>query len=132
MDTFIAMDIQRAAIQAMESLYILATSKNLETVKSRYKFLLDVIPTLKSGQNNSQYSTFIQSALSQFKTMYPASVPQDYQLSLLSNPVAFDIIEFYCGSLVNTVKRFYDKQSEEISSLKKESAKTKRIAKVID
>jgi hypothetical protein len=116
----------------MESLYILATSKNIETIKGRYDILLTLIPTLKSAKNNSQYSTVIQSALGQFKTMYPTSVPQEYQLTVLSNPEKFDINEFYCTSLVNATKRFYEKQFEEINALKKESAKTKRFAKVID
>lgn len=130
MDTFFAMDVQRAVIQTMESLYILATSKNIETIKGRHEFLLTVIPTLKSAKNSSQYSSLIQSALGQFKTMYPTSVPQEYQLSVLSNPETFDINEFYCSSLVNAIKRFCEKQSEEINALKKETAKSKRVAKV--
>lgn len=132
MDTFFAMDTQRAVIQTMESLYILATSKNIETIKGRYEFLLTLIPTLKSAKNNSQYSIVIQSAFGQFKTMYPTSVPQEYQLSVIHNPETFDINEFYCSSLVNATKRYYEKQLEEINALKKETAKTKRVAKVID
>jgi hypothetical protein len=132
MDTFFAMDTQRAVIQTMESLYILATSKNIETIKGRYAFLLTLIPTLKSAKNNSQYSKVIQSAFGQFNTMYPTSVPQEYQLSVIHNPETFDINEFYCSSLVKATKRYYDKQLEEINALKKETAKTKRVAKVID
>jgi hypothetical protein len=132
MDTFFAMDTQRAAIQTLESLYILATSKNIETIKGRYDFLLTIIPTLKSAKNDSQYLTIIQSALGQFKTIYPASVLQDYQLTVLSNPDTFDSKNFYCTSLVNAINRYYEKQSEEINALKKEAAKTKRVAKVIE
>lgn len=131
MDTFLAMDVQRAAIQTMESLYILATSKNIETIKGRYDFLLTLIPILTSAKNNTKYSAFIDSALDQFKTTYPASVPQEYQLSVLSNPEAFDLNEFYCTSLVTAIKRFYGKQFEEITALKKEAAKRNRIERVI-
>jgi len=35
MDNFIAIDIQRAAIQTMETSYIIGTSKNIDTIKSR-------------------------------------------------------------------------------------------------
>lgn len=132
MDSFFAMDTQRAAIQTMESLYILATSKNIETIKGRYEFILTLIPTLRTAKSNSQYSAIIQSALGQFKTMYPTSVPQEYQLSALSNPETFDLNAFYCDSLVNAAKRFVEKQFEEINALKKETAKTKRVEKVID
>jgi hypothetical protein len=132
MDTFFVMDVQRAAIQTMESLYILSTSKNVETIKSRYDFLLTVLPTLQSTKNNPQYSSIIKMTLDQFKTMYPNSVPKDYQLSALSNPETFNVNDFYCKSLVDTIKRFCEKQSEEIKSLKKEGAKNKRISKVIE
>ena len=132
MDTFFVMDTQRAIIQTMESLYILATSKNIKTIKGRYDFLLTLLPTLKSAKNNPQYSNVIQSALGQFKTMYPAGVPQEYQLSVINNPDSYDINEFYCLSLVDATKRYFEKQFEEINSLKRETAKTKRIAKIID
>ncbi len=132
MDTFFEMDTQRAVIQTMESLYILATSKNIETIKGRYNFLLTLIPTLKSAKNNPQYSNVIQSAFEQFKTMYQTSDPQEYQLTVINNPETFDINDFYCSSLVNATKRYYEKQIEEINSFKKETAKTKRVAKVID
>lgn len=132
MDTFFTMDVQRAAIQVMETVYIIATSKNIDTIRERHDFLLTIIPTLKSAKNNPQYPTIIQMALDQFKTIYPASVLQDYQLAVLSSPDTFDINEFYCSSLVNAMKRFCGKQSEEIKALKKEAARTKRIAKVID
>lgn len=132
MDSFFAMDVQRAVIQTMETLYILATSKNIDTIKSRYEFLLTVVPTLKSAKTNPNYTTLIQAALDQFKTIYPASVPQEYQLAVLSNPDTFDANEFYCTSLVKAIKRFCEKQSDEIKALKKEAARAKRVSKVID
>jgi plasmid maintenance system killer protein len=132
MDSFLSMDVQRAAIQSMESLYILATSKNISTIKGRYDFLLTVIPKLKSARNNSQYSTFIKGALDQFRTMYPTGEPQDFQLAVISNPETFDINEFYCNSLTNGITNYCQKQIEEIKNLKRESSKTKRVAKVLE
>lgn len=132
METFFTMDVQRAAIQTMETLYIIATSKNIDTIRGRHDFLLTVIPTLKSAKSNSQYSTIIKMALDQFKTIYPASVPQDYQLAVLSNPDTFDVNDFYSNSLANAIKRFCEKQSEEIKALKKEGTRAKRISKVIE
>lgn len=38
MDDFVAMNIQRAAIQTIESLYIIVTSKNIETIKACTNF----------------------------------------------------------------------------------------------
>ena len=120
-----------AAIQTMESLYILATSKNIETIKGRYDFILTLIPTLRTAKSNSQYSAIIQTALGQFKTMYPTSVPQEYQLSVLSNPETFDLNEFYCNSLVNAAKRFFEKQFEEINALKKRRQRQSELKKLL-
>lgn len=132
MDTFFALDVQSAAIQIMETLYIIATSKNIDTIKGRYDFLLTRIPALRSAKSNSQYSTIIRTAIDQFKKLHPAvNVLEDYQLTALSNPDTFNVIDFYCNSLVNAGRRFCEKQSEEIITLKKEDARAKRISKVI-
>lgn len=101
-------------------------------VDRRHEFLLTIIPTLRSAKHSPQYSTLIERALDQFKTMYPASVAQDYQLAVLSNPDTFDVNEFYCTSLVNAIKGFCEKQSEEIKALKKEAARAKRVSKVME
>lgn len=101
MDNFFAMDIQRAGMQALETAYIIGTSKNIETIKSRYSFLLtatempqgqfvpvnpilSVLDTLKKGQSNPQYSTYFKMACDSYKTNYYDRPLQDYQLNLVS------------------------------------------------
>lgn len=132
MDDFFAMSIRGAGIQVMETVYIISTSKNIETIKSRHDFLLTIIDTLKQGQNNPQYSASIQMAIEYYTSLYHDRAPQDYQLSILSNPNDFDLGDFYCKALINAMKRFCEKQEAEISALKKENAKTKRKAKNIE
>lgn len=132
MDNFFAMDIRRAGIQVMETVYIIGTSKNIETIKSRHDFLLTVIDTLKQGQDNPQYSVYTQAAIDYYKSTYYDRSPQDYQLAILSNPSDFDLNDFYCKALVNAMKRFCGEQENEINALKKENAKAKRKAKVIE
>ena len=132
MDDFFAMDIRRAGIQVMETVYIIGTSKNIETIKSRHDFLLTIIDTLKQGQNNSQYSVYIQAAIDYYKSLYYDRPPQDYQLAILSNPNDFDLNDFYRKALVNAMKRFCGEQENEINALKKENAKVKRKAKIIE
>ncbi len=132
MDSFFATDVKRAAIQTMETLYILETSKNIDTIKGRHSFLLKVIQTLRSASSNSDYATIVQGALDQFKAIYPTSVPQSYQLAAISDPHTFDVNEFYCISLGNAIKRYCEQQSEEIKGLKRDTAKAKRLSKVLD
>ena len=132
MDNFFTMEMQSAGIQVLESSYIIATSKNIETIKSRHEFLLQRIASLKHGQNNPQYSTCVQMTTEHYKTIYYDRPLQDYQLAILSNPNGFDLNNFYCNSLVNAIKRFCGGQTEEINTMKKEIAKTKRAAKVLE
>jgi len=132
MDNFFAINIQRAGLQVLETVYILATSKKIETIKSRYSFLLTTIDTLKQGQSNPEYSTYTNMAVDIYKTTYYDRELQEYQLAILSNPNGFDLNNFYCNSLVNAIKKICAEQMEEIKALKKETAKVKRVAKVKD
>ena len=126
------MEMQSAGIQVLESSYIIATSENLETIKGRYEFLLQRIASLQHGQSNPQYSTCVQMTTEHYKTIYYNRPLQDYQLAILSNPNGFDLNNFYCNSLVNAIKRFCEGQTEEINAMKKEIAKAKRAAKVLE
>jgi hypothetical protein len=56
---------------------------------------------------------------------------QDYQLTILSNPNNFNLYDFYCGSLINAIKRFCVEQAEEINGMKREGAKQKRAEKTM-
>lgn len=132
MDNIYEMDIQRAGLQVLETAYIIGTSKNIDTIKSRYLFLVDKLEVLKKGQINSQYITYSQSSLESYKRAYFDKVVQDYQHALLYNPNEFNLTEFYCNSLGNAMKRYCLDEIEEISSMKRESAKVKRKAKAID
>jgi hypothetical protein len=125
------MQMQSAGIQVLESVYLIATSKNIDTIISRHDFLLDRISTLKQGQSNSQYSDCVHLAMEQYKKIYYDRPFQDYQSSILSNPNIFNINEFYCSSLANAMKRFCAEQTEEINAMKKDTAKAKRKEKVI-
>ena len=132
MDNFFTIEMQSAGMQVLESSYIIATSKNIETIKSRHEFLLERIARLKQGQSNSQYSACVQLTTEHYKTMYYDRPLQDYQLTILSNPNGFDLNNFYCNSLVNAMKRFCGEQTAEINAMKKETAKAKRAAKVLE
>lgn len=126
---FSALDIQLAGMQVLESTYLIATSKNIDTIISRYSFLIQRIETLKGGQSNPQYSSCIQFSKEKYKTVYYNRELQDYQLSILLNPSRFDLDDFYCNSLVNAINRYCQEQKIGINGMKSESAKVKRVAK---
>jgi hypothetical protein len=132
MDNFFTIDTESAGKQVLETVYIIGTSKNIETIKSRYEFLLSRIETLKQGQRNPQYSASIEMSISTYKAMYYDRVIQDYQLAILLKPNDFNLTDFYCNALVNAVRKYITEEKEEINTMKRESAKAKRKAKVIE
>ena len=132
MDNFFTIDIESAGKQVLETVHIIGTSKNIETIKSRYEFLLHRIATLKQGQSNPLYLACIQRSINTYKIMYYDKALQDYQLAILSKPNDFNLTEFYCNALVNATRKFLAEETEEINTMKRESAKAKRKTKVIE
>lgn len=132
MDNIFAMQIQATGIQALESAYIIGTSKNIDVIMRRYLLLLEKIEVLKQGHSSSQYTPAIQMALDSYKRLYYDRTLQDYQASILSKPNNFNLTEFYCTSLVDATKRFHTAENEEINAMKRENTKAKRKAKVIE
>ena len=132
MDNYFSMSIQGVGLQVLETVYIIATTKNFDTLKSRYELLVERIATLRNAESNRLYSVDVNTSIETYKSMYYDRPLQDIQLSTLLKPNGFDVQSFYCEALVNCIKRFVEEQTNEISGLKSENAKTKRRAKVID
>mgnify|MGYP001453152902 CR=1 FL=1 len=132
MDNYFSMSIQGAGLQVLETVYIITTTKNFDTLKGRYELLLKRIDTLRKAESNRLYSADINISIETYKSMYYDRPLQDIQLSSVSKPNNFDVQSFYCEALANCVKRFVEEQATEIGELKSENAKIKRRAKVID
>ena len=132
MDNFFEMQIQSASTQVLETVYIISTSKNIDTIKSRYEFLLQRISDLRQNQSNPTYSEFVRLAIEYYKVMYKIETLNEYQFAILSDPNGFDLNNFYCTSLGNAMKRFCSEQTDEISAMKRETAKAKRSLKVLE
>lgn len=132
MDNYFSISIQGVGLQVLETIHIIATTKNFETLKGRYELLLERIAILRNAESNPLYSSDINTSIETYKSMYYDRPVQDLQLSAISKPNSFEMPSFYCEALINCVKRFVEEQTYEISGLKSENAKTKRRAKVID
>jgi len=130
MENFLPVVLQATSMQVLESAYIIHNSSNIETVISRQEFLQEKYNDLLSNIKNPRYATNTEIALATYKSHYYDRPLQDIQLAILTNPLNFDLIEFFCDSLVNTLKRFYANQLEEVSQMKSTASKQKRMAKV--
>lgn len=132
MENYFSMSIQGAGVQILETVHIIATSKNFDTIKSRYEFLQERIETLRKAENNPQYPADVSASIEQYKSMYVNTPLNDFELSTVLKPNNFNVQNFYCDALVSCIKRFAEQQINEINSLKSENAKAKRKTKAIE
>lgn len=128
-----------AGRQVLETLDILATSKVLSTIKSRYDFIAERIDpsgfprpltTLQIASSNPRYTFDIQQALEGYRQMYYDRVVSDYALAILAKPNEIDFPDLYCRSLVRAAADIVREEVQEISKLKRESAVVRRKAKL--
>ena len=132
MDNYFSMTIQSTSLQVLETVHIISTTKNIETLKSRFQFLLERMDTLRKVSGNRQYQADIGASVERYKSLYFDRPVQDQQLSAISKPSGFDLSAFYCQAVLSCSKLFAEEQTAEISALKNENARIKRKGKVAD
>jgi len=118
--------------QALESIEIIETTKNIDTLESRYNFLQQLFQELKIASYTPRYANDVQTALDQYKQMYYDKTPTKTQLVGLLKPIEFDMDTFYCSSIYNCFIRHYETQINEISLLKTEKGKKGRYGKLYE
>ena len=126
------MSVQGLGIQVLETVHIIATTKNIDTIKGRYELLVERIEFLRRAAKDRQYSTDVNASIERYKSMYHDRLLHDFELTAISKPNDFDTESFYCDALVACMKRFAMEQENEINSLKSENAKAKRRSKVVE
>lgn len=120
------------AFQAMESVDVVETTKNIDTLISRYDFLNTLIPELIIASHHNRYSKDVQEVVDHYKQMYYDKTPTHSQLILLLKPIEFDLETFGLESVYNCTIRFYQFQLTQIDVLKTENGKKARYKKLIE
>jgi len=115
----------------LESLHIMATTKNIDTLKGRFEFINKFYNNFIQYAKNKRYTTDIQEAIDTYKVMYYDKIINDLELALLINPNYENLNEFYLKCLYESFKEYVFKQEEEIYKLKTDKAKNRRIEKII-
>jgi|SRR4051812_16681173 hypothetical protein len=126
------MTVQGAGLQVLETVHIISTTKNFDTIKGRYELLLERIESLRKAENNRLYTTDINASIERYKSMYYDRPLQNFEIAAVIKPNNFNVQNFYCEALVNCIKRFVEEQANEINSLKSENAKEKRRLKTVE
>jgi hypothetical protein len=129
MDSQIPQIIQRTIFQALESLYLIGTSKSFDVLTGRYKFLLSLLKNLEEASMDTNYSSNVKKSIYDYKSLYDRN-PESYQLDFLKNPKNFDLIDFYCKSLHSSFFKNLEEQTDQIKNLKRKDAVIKRKEKI--
>ena len=122
--------VQVKIFQALESIEILETTKNLDTLQSRYDFLGILFRELNLASYTLRYPNDLQTALDNYKQMYYDKIPTQVQLVGLLKPNEFDMDTFYSNAIYNCFMRHYEFQMKQISVLKTENGKKGRFKKL--
>lgn len=129
---YIPTQIQRQGIQLLESINLLNTTKNFDTLIGRYEFISKMYDNFVKASYNKRYISDIQIAIDQYKSLYYDRILKDYELKLLVQPNHDMLIEYYSDCLFNCFDRFYKEQIEQIEALKRKDAKQRRENKIIE
>jgi len=125
--SFQTKQIQGQGIQFLESINIIQTTKNLDTLRSRISFIDETLyPNIISNAGNNRYKIDIQKSIDDYKTLYYDKTLNEIQTNLLVNPNNTELKKLYADSIVQCYIRYVDNQKEEISKLIRESAIEKR------
>lgn len=126
------MQVQRQGLQLLESLNILNSTKNLDTLVGRYEFITNMYDDFIKASYNKRYISDIQTSIDQYKSMYYDRILNDFELGLLVKPNEENLKDYYSQCLFSSFAKFYNEQSDQIETLKKEDAKERRTKKIIE
>lgn len=120
------------SLQLLESVNLLRTTKNFDTLKGRYDFIVQFYNDLCLAKHNERYVTDIQYGIDRFKSTYYDTILQDFEIDFLYDPEHEKLKEYYVNCIEQSFNAFAEDQDHALVNLKKISAKKNRIAKIYD
>lgn len=124
--------VQGWSLQLLESLHLLHTTKNFDTLKGRYDFINQFYYDLCLAKHNKRYTADIQKGIDNFKSTYYETTLQDFEIDLLYNPDQKKLKELYLRSIGNCFELFAADQALSLANLKRDSAKRNRLDKIYE
>lgn len=128
-------DTDRALYQALESLYIVDTSSNISTVKSRLPFLHDVLVSFEYvSKNVSHWPEIVNKVEMAYNEAYNNRhvYPAQREVILSPSEILDNWGSFAENMLFETAVRYVEGQEKFIVPLKTTSAKNKRYIKIAE
>lgn len=119
-------------IQALESMAIIESTANIDTLISRYIFLVDKLNHIHLAYKDDTVGHIMaqSQALATYNLEYPNYKATQEMEDIIKHPNT-DIKDFYSKNIIHCLSLYSDKIEQEINSLKTEAAKKRRREKVI-
>lgn len=114
-------------IQALETIYILETTKNLDTFLGRCDFIAEVYLDLVTYSFDSRYDGFANKNIHLFIKSKNIEL-NETQRSLLIKPKDFDIRNFYLNVFTSFIENSYFEFKRAIDKLKRIDAKLRKLS----
>ena len=129
--SYLPEEVQNAVKQILETLNIMTTSKNIDTIQGRGEFLKGRLQYLLTASDSSRYETDVQKGLDIYKTLYYNTIVTQSQFDIITNPQDFKFEKFYINCLLVGYVRFYEDQLNVIEGLKRTDAKIRRFKNLV-
>jgi len=114
------------AIQLLESIYIVETTKNLDTLSGRIDFINGMYGYFIPASKMKSYQGHMASVIDEYKAMYYDRMLTENQVNLLLYPNIENIHLFYSDCIVSCYIRYVEQQTIEMNKLKTEAGKERR------
>jgi len=124
--------IHRESLQILESLHVLSTTKNHDTLVGRYEFISTMYGDIIKASKQKRFLSDIQVAIDDYKLRYYDRILDDHEIQLLVEPDYEKLTEYYSYCLFHSFNSFYSEQKEQIENLKRDDAKLRRKEKIIE
>lgn len=122
--------IRNWGLQLLESVHLLHTTQNFDTLKSRYDFIEQFYHDLCLAKYNKRFTSDVQYSIDEYMSTYNNTTLEDFEIDLLYNPDKKKLKEFYLRSISYCFKRLAHDQDLSIASLKRKSAIQNRLNKI--
>lgn len=117
-------------IQLLESVQIIATTHNVQTLDSRIKYIIPLYERFLANSRFEIYDDIVGMAIEQYRMKYPDRTLTNNQLLLIKVPDRNDLLSFISQSISGSYTRYVRLQQEQINGLVRQSAKEKRYTTI--
>lgn len=121
----------RKALQFLESIELIKTSKNCDIIIGRYAFIQTVYDQIIEAKDSRRFIVDITTAVDSYKSAYYDKELSSTEVGLLIKPNRIELANYYGYKLAFCFINYVTSQAAEINKLKLKSAKMKRFDKIL-